>query len=95
VALYCTLAEKEMTALAGLAASVSSFQAIASTPEVERERAAYIHSGTARHYTFLEGLQIPDREALTDGTCAHGHPLQAALQHVQREGLASRPNQRL
>ena len=32
--------------------------ACADTPEVERERAAYIHSRTARHYTFLEGLQI-------------------------------------
>ena len=32
--------------------------ACADTPEVERERAAYIHSRTARHYTFVEGLQI-------------------------------------
>ena len=32
--------------------------ACADTPEVERERAAYIHARTARYYTFLEGLQI-------------------------------------
>jgi hypothetical protein len=32
--------------------------ACADTPEVERERAAYIQSRTARHYTFLEGLQV-------------------------------------
>ena len=32
--------------------------ACADTPEVERERAAYIHARTARHHTFLEGLQI-------------------------------------
>jgi hypothetical protein len=32
--------------------------ACADTPEVERERAAYIQSRTAWHSTFLEGLQI-------------------------------------
>jgi hypothetical protein len=32
--------------------------ACADTPEVERERAAYIQARTARHYTFVEGLQI-------------------------------------
>src|SRR5215218_6814928 len=32
--------------------------ACADTPEIERGRAAYIHSRTARHYTFQEGLQI-------------------------------------
>ena len=32
--------------------------ACADTPEVERERAAYIQSRMVRHCTFLEGLQI-------------------------------------
>ena len=32
--------------------------ACADTPEVEQERAAYIHARTARYHTFLEGLQI-------------------------------------
>ena len=32
--------------------------ACADTPEIERERAAYIQSRTARYYTFFEGLQI-------------------------------------
>jgi len=32
--------------------------ACADTPDVERERAAYIQSRTARHCTFLEGVQI-------------------------------------
>src|SRR5215203_3714695 len=32
--------------------------ACADAPEVERERAAYIQSRTAGHYTFLQGLQI-------------------------------------
>jgi hypothetical protein len=32
--------------------------ACADTPEIERQRAAYIQARTARHYTFFEGLQI-------------------------------------
>jgi len=36
--------------------------ACADAPEVERERAAYIQSRTAGHYTFLEGLQILEGE---------------------------------
>ena len=32
--------------------------ACADTPEVERERAAYIYARIARHHTFLEGLQV-------------------------------------
>jgi hypothetical protein len=38
--------------------------ACADTPEVERERAAYIHSRTGRHYAFLEGLQNAFLEGL-------------------------------
>jgi len=32
--------------------------ACADTPDIEGERAAYIHSRTARHCTFVEGVQI-------------------------------------
>ena len=40
--------------------------ACADTPEVERERAAYIQSRTVRHFTFIEGVQILEG-ALTIG----------------------------
>jgi hypothetical protein len=52
--------------------------ACADTPEVERERAAYIHARMARYYTFLEGLQI------LEGTLAIGRQADdAAPQEVR------------
>jgi len=64
--------------------------ACADTPEVERERAAYIQSRTARYYTFLEGLQILE-EALGIGRQAEDsapNEVRTRMETVQRSATA-------
>src|SRR5215216_5175971 len=72
--------------------------ACADTPEIERERAAYIHSRTARHYTFVEGLQILEG-ALAIGRQAEDavpEEVRTRMETVQRsataESIADSPN---
>jgi len=64
--------------------------ACADTPEVERERAAYIQSRTARHYTFNEGLQILE-DALAIGREAEDSApdeVRIRMESVQRSATA-------
>jgi len=70
----------------------------ADRPEVERERAAYIHSRTTRHYTFMEGLQILEG-ALAIGRQAEDavpEEVRTRMETVQRsataESIADSPN---
>jgi hypothetical protein len=72
--------------------------ACADTPEVERARAAYIQSRTARHCTFLEGLQILE-DALAIGRQAEAcapDEVRTRLETLQRsattESIADSPN---
>jgi hypothetical protein len=72
--------------------------ACADTPEVERERAAYIQSRTARHYTFLEGLQVLE-SALAIGRQAEAsapEEVRTRMETLQRsattESIADSPN---
>jgi hypothetical protein len=64
--------------------------ACADTPEVERERAAYIHARTARCYTFVQGLQILEG-ALGIGRQAEGFApdeVRTRMETVQRSATA-------
>jgi len=64
--------------------------ACADTPEIERQRAAYIESRTARHFSFLEGLQILEH-ALAIGCQAEAcvpDEVRTRMETVQRSAAA-------
>jgi len=72
--------------------------ACADTPEVERKRAAYIQSRTARWYTFFEGLQILE-EVLVIGRQADAFApdevktrMQTVQQSAADNSIADSPN---